>query len=269
MIAFVKRYAGFFLLLLSLGGLVFLNVGSRAEADVAVVRTTTTIQATTTASTTAVTTSTMGPRLCAVDVIGAVLHPGRYILSETATVADAIALAGGAAATADLSAVNLAKALYDGMVVAVPAAAAAPITYVYVDVKGAVRFPGVYRVETGKRVVDAVLLAGGFTADADASNINLAVTVRDEMMIVIPFVSSVSDPDGEDPEEIDVNAGKVNINTATVEELDVLYGIGYILAQRIIDYRAEYGAFETIEDIMKVDGIKESVYEAIKDDICV
>jgi len=267
MIAFVKRYAGFFLLLLSLGGLVFLNVGSRAEADAPVIRTTTTA-ATTSAVSTTVTTATTGVRIYAVDVIGAVLHPGRYVLSEAATVADAIALAGGATATADLSAVNLAKALYDGMVVAVPAVAEVPKTYVYVDVKGAVRYPGVYRVEAGKRVYDAVMLAGGFTAAADASQVNLAVTVTDEMMIVIPFLST-PEPDDEDHDVTDEDAGKININTATVEELDVLYGIGYILAQRIIDYRAEYGAFETIEDIMKVDGIKDTVYEAIKDDICV
>ncbi|MCK7486413.1 MAG: helix-hairpin-helix domain-containing protein [Bacillus subtilis] len=118
------------------------------------------------------------------------------------------------------------------------------------------------------RVYDAVMLAGGFAAGADASTVNLAQTVRDEMMIVIPFVST-SSPDEEDPADVDEESGKININTATVEELDRLYGIGYILAQRIIDYRAEYGAFESIEDIMKVDGIKETVYEAIKDDICV
>ncbi|MDP3131020.1 MAG: helix-hairpin-helix domain-containing protein, partial [Bacillota bacterium] len=164
--------------------------------------------------------------------------------------------------------INLAKALYDGMVISVPDVVATPKTYVYVDVKGAIRYPGVYRVEAGLRVYDVVMLAGGFTAGADASEINLALTVKDEMMIVIPFVST-PDPDDSDPDVEDEPDNKININTATVEELDRLYGIGYILAQRIIDYRAEYGAYETIEDIMKVDGIKDTVYEAIKDDICV
>ncbi len=260
MAQFVKRYAGFFLLIAAISGLVYLNIGNPVEAETATVTTTTSDPMTTT-------TETM-PSIAVVDIRGGVTNPGVYTVSLGATVADVIAMAGGATANADLSEVNQAKAVYDGMVVLVPEVTAVSVvrTYVYVDVKGAVRYPGVYRIELGLRVVDAVMMAGGFTDDADIMDINLARSVTDEMMIVIPFAATNTETE---TEETDADAGKININTATLDQLDTLYGIGYILAQRIIDYRAEYGDFEAIEDIMKVNGIKESIYEQIKDDIVV
>jgi len=264
MIPFVKRYAGFFLLLLSVGGLVVLNLD---PVGAAAVTATTAVATATTAVTTApsTTASTTTRAIYVVEVQGEVLAPGRYVLAGSATVADALALAGGVTGIADLATVNLAKALYDGMVVNVPAVVApAPEVFVYVDVKGAVRYPGVYRVSAGLRIYDAVMLAGGLASDADATTVNLAAVLADGMMIVIPDASA--DSTGSTTVAT-ADDDRVDINTATVEELDTLYGIGYILAQRIIDYRAEFGPFEAIEDIMKVDGIKDSVYEAIKDDI--
>ncbi len=261
MAQFVKRYAGFFLLVAAISGLIYLNIGGSVQAD-----TTTTI--TTTASTSMTTTASTLPAIAAVDIRGCVVRPGTYAVVAGATVDDVIALAGGTTARADLSGVNRAKAVYDGMVVLIPELTATTVVreYVYVDVKGAVQYPGVYRIELGLRVYDAIMMAGGFTGNADVMAINLAKSVTDEMMIVIPFTAATT-IDG--TEDTDDTAGKININTATLDQLDTLYGIGYILAQRIIDYRAEYGDFEAIEDIMKVDGIKESVYEQIKDDIVV
>ncbi|MFA5005972.1 MAG: SLBB domain-containing protein [Candidatus Izemoplasmatales bacterium] len=259
MIAFVKRYAGFLFLLLSVGGLIVLSLDVVDASPVAAAVTTTSAAP---AATSAATTSRA---VYVVEVRGEVDIPGRYVLAGDATVADAIALAGGATATADLDRVNLAKAVYDGMVLDVPGVLApTPAAYVYVDVKGAVRYPGVYRIAADLRVVDAVMLAGGLTESADTASINLASGVADGMMIVVPTASAggtatTSTDNAED--------GKIDINTATVEELDTLYGIGYILAQRIIDYRAENGPFASIEEIMNVAGIKDSVYEKIKDDI--
>jgi competence protein ComEA len=88
------------------------------------------------------------------------------------------------------------------------------------------------------------------------------------MVIHVPAASNVNPtkPDGNSPIE---NTNKININKATIDELDSLPGIGYIIAQRIIDYRAEYGPFESIEDIVRVSGIKESVYAQIKEYICI
>jgi len=254
LIAFVKRYAGFFLLVLALGGLVVLNLGDPVGAEAAVFTATTAAAQTTTLS------------VMTVELRGQVASPGKYVLSAGATVADAIALAGGALATADLADLNLTKSVYDGMVLSVPALVSTDaVVYVFVDIKGAVRYPGVYRVADTLRVYDAVMLAGGFLAGADAGTVNLAARVSDAMMIVIPF--EAADATEEDETASADDDGRIDINTATLEELDTLYGIGYILAQRIIDYRAEYGAFESIEDIMNVDGIKESVYERIKNDI--
>jgi competence protein ComEA len=254
MIAFVKRYAGFFFLLLSLGGLVLLNLGDPVSAAV---------DTTTTASTT--TSVDTSVAVMTVEILGQVAVPGRYVLAGDVTIADLLRLAGGILPTADLTSVNVEKALYDGMVVSIPALTSTTVatSYVYVDIKGAVRYPGVYRVAGTLRVQDVVALAGGLLATADTSSVNLASPITDAMMIVIPTVSTVVVETSSDDESDD----RIDINTATVEELDTLYGIGYILAQRIIDYRADHGDFAAIEEIMNVDGIGTSVYEAIKDDI--
>ena len=131
-----------------------------------------------------------------------------------------------------------------------------------VDIAGAVPRPGVYELPGGSRITDAVEAAGGFLAEADKANLNLAAPLEDGQKLEIPFLAG-AEPVGiarstEAPTLID-------INTATLEELDTLPGIGVTLAQAIIDYRDTYGPFYYIEDIMNVSGIGPSTFDNIKD----
>ncbi len=131
-----------------------------------------------------------------------------------------------------------------------------------VDVAGAVPRPGVYELPGGSRVKDAVQAAGGFLAEADKSTINLAAPLEDGQKLEIPFLAGAEPlgvPPTFEPAEL------ININTATLEELASLPGIGPTLAQRIIDYRETYGDFYFIEDIMNVSGIGPATFENIQD----
>lgn len=147
---------------------------------------------------------------------------------------------------------------------------------VLVHICGEVRTPGVYELTADSRICDVLLLAGGFTADADTEAVNMAAGIEDGMQIVIPTetdrtsetTGNSSDRTGETP------AGKtesqlVNINTADKETLMSLPGIGAGKAEAVIAYREAGGVFKDIKDIMLVDGIKEGVYARIKDKICV
>lgn len=132
-------------------------------------------------------------------------------------------------------------------------------TKIVVEIGGEVNNPGVYEIENDKRLVDLVQLAGGFTDEANSSLVNLAMSLQDGRKYYIPSIHDVSNGK--------IN-GKININTASLEELMGLKGIGKVKAQAIIDYRNLYGPFLSTEEIMKVRGIGEKTYEAIKDDIC-
>lgn len=177
---------------------------------------------------------------------------------------------------------------------------------IMVYVCGAVNNSGVYELSDGSRIADAVEAAGGFSEEADTEYLNLAMVVSDGMKIQVPTVDEtrqLKDSDGQDPssgtqaggeqsdtfvvnsegEAVDTNKaassdsgscsdnsnGLVNINTATVEELCSLSGIGESRANAIITYREQNGPFQCIEDIMKVSGIKDKVFEQIKDRITV
>lgn len=141
-------------------------------------------------------------------------------------------------------------------------------TVIFVDIKGAVKNPGVYQMKVGDRVKDALEAAGGLTAEADSQKVNLAQRVEDQMVIVVPKV-------GEEAEEIPAGAtskeeakeGKVNINTATVEELKTLKGVGEKKAEAIIEYRKKNGSFQTKEDLMKVRGIGKKLFESFQERI--
>lgn len=141
-------------------------------------------------------------------------------------------------------------------------------TVIFVDIKGAVKNPGVYQMKVGDRVKDALDAAGGLTDEADSQKVNLAKRLEDQMVIVVSKV-------GEEAEEIPAGAtskeeakeGKVNINTATVEELKTLKGVGEKKAEAIIEYRKKNGSFQTKEDLMKVRGIGKKLFESFQERI--
>lgn len=144
-------------------------------------------------------------------------------------------------------------------------------TEIMVHISGQVYQPGLYKLNSGDRVIDAVNLAGGLTKEADFDRINLAKKISDEEKIYIPKVgenvdtnlteenSAISDISGKT-----VSSDKININTCTKQELIDLPGIGDVLADRIIEYRSKT-KFNTIEDIKNVSGIGDAKFNAIKE----
>ena len=141
-------------------------------------------------------------------------------------------------------------------------------TVIFVDIKGEVKKPGVYQMKVGDRVKDAIEAAGGMTAEADSQKVNLAQRVEDQMVIVVPKVGEESEaiPAGATSKEAS-KEGKVNINTATVEELKTLKGVGEKKAEAIIEYRKKNGSFKTKEDLMKVRGIGKKLFESFEERI--
>ena len=141
-------------------------------------------------------------------------------------------------------------------------------TVIFVDIKGAVKKPGVYQMKVGDRVKDAIDAAGGLTAEADSQKVNLAQRVEDQMVIVVPKVGEEAEaiPAGATSKEV-AKEGKVNINTATVEELKTLKGVGEKKAEAIIEYRKKNGSFKTKEDLMKVRGIGKKLFESFEERI--
>ena len=128
-----------------------------------------------------------------------------------------------------------------------------------VYVSGAVVTPGVYLLPDGSRVDAAIQAAGGFVPGAEPGSINLAAELKDGQQIDVPGIVSSSH----------INAGRVNINSATVSELDALPGIGPMTAQTIVDYRLQNGPFQVIQDLQNVPGIGPATYERIKDYITI
>jgi len=141
-------------------------------------------------------------------------------------------------------------------------------TVIFVDIKGAVKNPGVYQMKVGDRVKDALDAAGGLTDEADSQKVNLAKRLEDQMAIVVPKVGEEAEeiPAGETRKEA-TKEGKVNINTATVEELKTLKGVGEKKAEAIIEYRKKNGSFKTKEDLMKVRGIGKKLFDSFQERI--
>lgn len=156
----------------------------------------------------------------------------------------------------------------------------------YVYVCGAVHTPGVYMLEAGSRIYQAVALAGGVTEEASLSSVNQAQAVCDGLMIYIPTeeeadgAAGITDAaqashgaagdmaQGAAGETAQISAdGRVNLNTASEAELMTLSGIGASKAKSIVAYREVHGGFSSVEEIMNVDGIKDGLYNRIKDDI--
>lgn len=152
---------------------------------------------------------------------------------------------------------------------------------IVVHISGQIVNPGVITLEKGARIIDAIHIAGGITEEADLTNVNLAYVLEDAQKIYIP---SSKDKEGdidmiqENKEGIILSKNldskqqekrKVNINTASQEELEKLPGIGSSIALRIVNYRKENGKFNTIEEIKNVSGIGENKFNHIKDNIYV
>jgi len=150
-----------------------------------------------------------------------------------------------------------------------------------VDVKGAVRTPGVFIAKPGDRVIDLIAAAGDFTKDADADKVNLAQLVEDQMVIYVPRA-------GEEAVELadaasastggtiattsttgSSSGNQVNLNTATQAELETLPGIGPSKAIAIIEYRETTGKFQQIEDLKNISGIGDKTFEKLQDSITV
>ncbi len=130
----------------------------------------------------------------------------------------------------------------------------------YVYVCGEVVSPGVYKVTTQSRVYEVIELAGGLTAEADPYSCNQAEAVYDGMMVRVPVLG-----EQETMGALEEADGRVNLNTASKEELMTLPGIGESKADTIISYREEHGRFSEPTDLMNIPGIKEGVFGKIKD----
>ena len=147
---------------------------------------------------------------------------------------------------------------------------------IFVYVCGQVAAPGIYEVSAGARVDQAIEMAGGTLEGASPESLNLAQQAEDGQKIYVPSKEEAEagtfpqdDSWGAASSSREQGGGKVNLNTADLEELMTLTGIGQTRAEAIITYREEEGAFQAPEDIMKVDGIKEGIYEKLKDEITV
>ena len=160
-----------------------------------------------------------------------------------------------------------------------------------VDIKGEINNPGIYELKSSSRVIDVIEKAGGLTENANTTVINLSKKITDEMVIIIYSNKQVEDfsktkeiekqvqnncinPSEESlkndaciTEKETTISGKISINTATLEELQTLPGIGEEKAKNIIKYREENGLFTAIEDLTKINGIGESIFAKIKENI--
>jgi competence protein ComEA len=146
-------------------------------------------------------------------------------------------------------------------VILLPAPTAAPIT---VYVSGSVANEGLYALPRGSRVNDAIQAAGGFTEQANTNRLNLAKVLEDGEQIIVPGESSANIPEQNSPSE-GFTQDLIDLNSATLEQLDTLPGIGLKTAQNIIDYRTNHGPFTNIEQLMDVPDIGQVTFDKIKD----
>jgi comEA protein len=256
-----------------------------------------------------------------VDIKGEVKKPGVYQVTRNTRIFDLIAIAGGLTDKADISRINLSELIDDGYLLIIPAKIQEESFLVYIE--GAIKKSGYYEVKNGTTVLDLVKTAGGLLESADKSKIDFTETLKPGQLVNVPYITEkekiyvairgeVVKPDiyyvYEDitvvelinlaggltvnanfylidyeqkllsgsvvlipslNKEEEAKSDLININTADIETLITLTGIGNILAERIIEYRNEHGGFDSIEEIQLVSGIKSSVYEKIKDKITV
>jgi competence protein ComEA len=126
---------------------------------------------------------------------------------------------------------------------------------VVVDVAGAVRRPGLYRLREGSRIDDAIASAGGATAKAQLEAVNLAAPVADGEQVVVPGHGAAGVAAASPPAAGSSPSAPLDLNSATLEQLESLPGIGPVTAQKILDYRQQHGAFHTLDELQGVPGI--------------
>ena len=132
-----------------------------------------------------------------------------------------------------------------------------------VHVVGAVRRPGLYRLPERSRIADAVARAGGASRRADLSAVNLAAPVSDGVQVVVPVRAPT--PSGGVPATGGPTSGPVHLNTATLEQLDALPGVGPVTAQKILDHRQQHGAFSSIDELDAIPGIGPARLEQLRE----
>lgn len=145
------------------------------------------------------------------------------------------------------------------------------IKYIYIDIKGAIKKPGVYKLEENSRIIDAINISGGLLKTANTTYTNLSKILTDAEVIKIYTNDEIKKIEKETPHEIPALEEEtkqetilININNASIEQLQTLNGIGESKAKSIIDYRTQNGPFKTIEDVKNVSGISETIYDKIK-----
>lgn len=144
-----------------------------------------------------------------------------------------------------------------------------------VYISGAVKNPGIVTLNSGERLATAVDKVGGTTEKADLNKVNLAIKIEDEMHYIIPEIGEEINYTSENIKDDIVskdttnNSAKININTATIEELDTLPGVGEATANKILNHRKENGNFKSIEEIKNVNGIGDKKFENIRELISV
>ena len=138
-----------------------------------------------------------------------------------------------------------------------------------VDVKGAVKTPGIYDLPVGSRINDAVQKAGGLTDNADSKSINLAQKISDEALVYVPTKEEATSQETQSSASNTKENKKVNLNKASVEELKQVKGLGAKHAQDIIDHRESNGKFKSVDELKKVSGIGAKTIEKLKDYVTV
>jgi len=198
-----------------------------------------------------------------VEIKGEVNRPGIYYVYPNTRTNDLIDVAGGLTSNANTESIEMARILTDGESLVIPKTEDSnqENRYIYVEIYGEVLHSGTYYIPESYTMLDLIYEAGGVTIDCDLTKIHWDLVLCLGAKIYIPSYEDLIDVKDDD--------SLININKVNLETLMTLPGIGQILGQRIIDYRAEYGGFLSIEEIMNVSGIKESVYEQIKELITV
>lgn len=138
-----------------------------------------------------------------------------------------------------------------------------------VDVKGAVKSPGIYDLPVGSRINDAVQKAGGLTDNADSKSINLAQRISDEALVYVPTKEEATSQEAHSNTSNTKENKKVNLNKASLEELKQVKGLGAKRAQDIIDHRESNGKFKSVDELKKVSGIGAKTIEKLKEYVTV